>query len=115
MENLNGVEKENFYNDEMENFECLTNAEWEMLSCLDDDIIEKGNSREILDTLTKEEVIAMTKWLYRHTGECFYDYENIDKAVLLEKYIFENCLEDLGNIEKLDSAIKVWEKIRELI
>lgn len=115
MENLNGVEKENFNGAEMENLECLNYAEWEMLSCLDDDIIEKGNSREILDTLTKEEVIAMAKWLYRNTGEYFYNYEDIDKAVILEKYIFENSLEDFGNIEKLDSAIKVWEKIRELI
>ena len=105
---------ENFYNDEMENFECLTNAEWEMLSCLDDDIMVKGNSKEILDTLTKEEVIAMANWLYRHTGECFYDYDDINKAALLDKYIFENVNEELGNIENIDSRIKIWEKIREL-
>ena len=105
---------ENFYNDEMENFECMTDAEWGLLSCLDDDIIEKGNSREILDTLTKEEVIAMAKWLYRNTGEYFYDYEDIDKAVLLEKYIFENGIEVFGNIANLDSGIKIWEQIREL-
>ncbi len=102
------------YTYEMENFECLTDAEWEMLSCLDDDIIEKGNSREILDTLTKEEVIAMAKWLYRNTGEYFYDYDDIDKAIILDKYIFENGIEELGNIENLDSRIKIWKQIRRL-
>ena len=105
---------ENFYNDEMENFECLTNAEWEMLSCLDDDIIEKGNSREILDTLTRKEVIAMAKWLYRYTGAYFHNYDDIDKDALLDKYIYENSIEELSNIENLDSRIKIWEKIREL-
>lgn len=105
---------ENIYNDEMENFECLTNAEWEMLSCLDDDIMVKGNSREILDTLTREEVIAMAKWLYRYTGEYFYNYDDIDKDALLDKYIYENSIEELSNIENLDSRIKIWEKIREL-
>lgn len=100
---------------EMENFECLTYEEWNLLACLDDDIIEKGNTREILDTLTKEEVIAMAKWMYRHTGEYFCKYEDIDIPLLLEQYIYENCLEDIGNVENIDNSIKIWEKIKEMI
>lgn len=96
----------------------LTDAEWNMLAKIDDEILNNGNLREVMETLTAEEVVAMIKWVNNNTGNYFpldEDYNNlVAKSFVVQEYISGNVINALGDITKVKDMISVWKLISKL-
>lgn len=96
----------------------LTDAEWEMLAKIDNEFLNNCNLRELMETLTAEEVVAMIKWVNNNTDNYLpldEDYSNlVAKSFVIQEYISGNIINSLGDITKVKDMISVWKLISKL-
>lgn len=101
----------------------LTKEENELLAKIDKDILNYNNLKELLETLTVEEILVMIKWLnYYHSDKYFIpddeDYDNYDniivKSIVLDGYVTEQAIEAFSNVNNVANTIAAWKLLNEL-